>query len=49
MRAYFLRWVIYWMELDLQMNRRRLQECKEMIAHDENRLHYWQLKLMEEV
>ena len=46
MRYWFLRMIVFWMEYDLQMNRRRLQECKMLIAHDEKRLHELEMELL---
>lgn len=47
MARLFVQMIVFWMGLDLAITRQRLQECKEVIAHDEARLHYWQLRLLE--
>ena len=46
MRAYFLRLIIWLMRYDIALSRQRLQECKDVIAHDERRVHDLEIELM---
>ena len=46
MRYYFLRLIIWAMRYDLALTKQRLQECKDLIADDERRIHFYEIELM---
>ena len=46
MRAYFLKFIIAFMRYDIALSKQRLQECKDVIAHDERRVHELEIELL---
>ena len=47
MRYWFLRMIVAFMRYDIALTKERMMECKMLIAHDEKRLQFYELELLQ--